>query len=154
MALVLPTNSSPVTVTFAGLALQGSLTNYAIAGGGAYTLISSMVPQAGGLQTVLKYVPVPNSGDNVEIWNPSALGHYYIYSYAGAGVGTGLGYQSDWTDGESFPPAPPSIPGDQTDTADGVYWAPEPVMNVGQGFFINATQTNSWIRQFPGCCGQ
>jgi hypothetical protein len=82
--------------------------------------------------------------ENLFIWN----GHgYFVYTFQGAGVGTGLGYQSDWTDGSSAPPAAPSIPGAQTDTVDGLYWVPQPVLNPGQGFFVqnpNAAETNTF----------
>lgn len=148
--IVLPTNSAPQTITFAGLVPQGTLVNYAIPAGN-YVLISSMVPQAGGLQCPLGYHP--NVGDNVLFWTGTALSGG-AYTYEGAGVGTGLGYQSDWIDGGSVPPSPPSIPGDQTDTSDEVYWAPAPQLNVGQGFWFMNNESNTWIRKFPGCCDQ
>ncbi len=73
------------------------------------------------------------SGETVLTWT----GHgYFAYTYQGAGVGTGLGFQSDWTDGGAVPPAPPVIPGDQTDTSDGLYWAPQPILTPGKGFFV------------------
>ena len=57
--------------------------------------------------------------------------------FRSAGVGTGLGFQSDWTDGKArFPPAPPTIAGSQTDTADGLYWTPPLQVSVGRGIFI------------------
>ena len=111
-----------------------------------------MVPQAGGLQFPLGYHP---GNDLIGQWvsfNKAANG-YYTYAYGGGGVGTGLGYQSDWEDGGANPPAPPSIPGDQTDASDGIYWAPAPVFQVGQGFeMLNSSATDEqWIRKFPGC---
>jgi hypothetical protein len=73
-------------------------------------------------------------------------GHgYYAYTFAGVGVGTGLGFQSDWTDGGAAPPQTPTIPGDQTDNGDGVYWTPDLQLSVGQGFFIlNPNGAEAW----------
>jgi len=78
------------------------------------------------------------------VWN----GHgYFVYTFQGAGVGTGLGYQSDWTDGSSAPPAAPSIPGVQTDTVDGLYWTPALQLSVGQGIFIqNPNSAEQWTQ--------
>jgi hypothetical protein len=152
--VILPTNSPPVTITFAGLVPEGVLTNYPITNFLNNIVISSMIPQAGGVQSQLGYTP--GSGDNVMLWsgfNISGSG-FRDYLYQGAGVGTSLGFQSDWTDGNSVPPSPPSIPGDQLDSVDDVYWAPEPVIKVGQAFEIQNEQTyiEYWVRKFPGCC--
>jgi len=65
---------SPTTVTIVGNVLQGSLQNPYIAG---INLISSMVPQAGGVQTVLGYSPVVN--DKVYRYTPAG----YVQSVYG-----------------------------------------------------------------------
>ena len=101
-------------------------------------------PLNGTTNSVNTIMPNLQGGEIVNIWTGAG---YHSYLYQGAGVGTGLGFQSDWTDNASAPPSPPAIPGDQTDTADGVYWAPQPVLNPGQGFFIvsqNQTETNTF----------
>jgi hypothetical protein len=71
-------SASPVTITFAGLVRQGSLTNQIPHYERIY---SSMVPQAGRLSTDLGYVP--KAGDEVYIWD-LAKQTYDIYSYSGA----------------------------------------------------------------------
>jgi hypothetical protein len=109
---------------------------------GAQVLVCN--PLNGTTNSVNTIMPSLQGGEIVNVWNGSG---YYSYLYQGAGVGTGLGFQSDWTDNFSSPPAAPAIPGDQTDTADGVYWAPQPVLNPGQGFFItsaNQSETNTF----------
>jgi hypothetical protein len=70
------TNTSPsqITVTFAGLVRQGSLTNSVP---NYESIYSSQVPQAGLLQTQLNYTP--NSGDTVYVWNGV---NYNTYTYA------------------------------------------------------------------------
>ena len=116
--------------------------NTVIPGGNAYSMIAN--PLNGTTNAAEALLPALVGGENLLVWN----GHgYYVYSFAGAGVGTGLGYQSDWTDGSSAPPAAPSIPGDQTDSSDGIYWAPQPSVTVGQGFFIqNPNGAETWTQ--------
>lgn len=150
--VVIPTNASPTTITFAGLVPEGMLTNYTIFHG-LNNYLSSMVPQAGGLHCPLGYNPSDNDAIGQWVGYGKSSTGYYAYDYAGQGVGSSLGYQSDWEDGSAAPPMPPSIPGDQTDASDSVYWAPAPVFQVGQGFFIQnfGTTNEYWIRKFPGC---
>lgn len=58
---------SPVTVTFIGNVLQGSLSNAYNAG---FNIISSQVPIAGTMQHQLGYAPT--AGDSVYVWNALA----------------------------------------------------------------------------------
>lgn len=120
--------TNTTTITFAGLVPQGCLTNYPITNE-LYTLTSSMVPQAGGVQSKLRYDPI--TGDSVLIYSPGA---YDTYQYIGTN-GTGLTYPNDWLD--SY--------GNFTN---------EPTINVGESFFIQNAQgsTEYWTRKFPGCC--
>jgi hypothetical protein len=107
-----------------------------------FTLVCN--PLNGTTNAAEAVMPGLTGQENLFIWN----GHgYFVYTYQGAGVGTGLGFQSDWTDGSASPPAPPTIAGSQTDTVDGFYWTPTPVVNPGQGFFVqnpNASETNTF----------
>jgi len=64
-----PTN---VTLTFVGTVLQGSLTNTLVQN---FNLISSMVPQAGALDTNMSLTPTP--GDTVFFY---ANGGYVVYT--------------------------------------------------------------------------
>jgi hypothetical protein len=116
--------------------------NTVIPGGNAYSLLAN--PLNGTTNGVSALMPALQGGENLLAWN----GHgYYIYTYAGAGVGTGLGFQSDWTDGGTTYPNPPAIPGDQTDSSDQVYWAPQPSVSVGQGFFLqNPNGAETWTQ--------
>ncbi len=66
-------SSSPVTVSFAGLVRQGNLTNTIHSYEAIY---SSIVPQAGLLQTDLGYQP--HNGDYVYLYNGSGYDPYYF----------------------------------------------------------------------------
>jgi len=59
-------DATPLTLTFVGEVMQGSLTNPVPAG---YAIRSSMVPQAGGVSSVLGFPAAPND---------------IVYKYAGA----------------------------------------------------------------------
>ena len=121
--------------------------NLTIPGGGQYSMLASVLPISGGVTNSTINLTKnfsPSGGETLFAWNGTG---YYVYQYQGAGVGTGLGYQSDWTDAGANPPSAPIIPGDQADTGDGVYWAPTPVLGVGQGFFIlNPNGGEQWIQ--------
>ena len=111
--------------------------NTVLPGSGVYSMIAN--PLNGTTNAAEAVLPALVGGENLLKWNGAG---YYIYSYAGAGVGTGLGFQSDWTDGGSAPPAPPSIPGDQTDTSDGIYWAPRSYFDPWSRCFPSKSQSH------------
>jgi hypothetical protein len=69
------TSSNLITV---GQVDQGGLVNPNLIAGGGYSLVSSMVPLSGGIQTVLGYTPLLN--DSVYQWS-TASGSYVINSY-------------------------------------------------------------------------
>jgi hypothetical protein len=76
-------SSSNITVTFAGLVRQGNLTNTIPSYEWTY---SSMVPQAGRLQTDLGYAPTLY--DNVYLYTNSSHGSgYFDYTYYGTNDG-------------------------------------------------------------------
>jgi hypothetical protein len=113
---------------------------------GHYVLAASAIPVAGDVSTnpAITLTAAFAGGEILNVWNGSG---YYSYQYQGAGSGTSLGFQSDWSDNYSAPPAAPLIPGDQTDTSDDLYWAPRPQLSVGQGFFINSPNaTETWTQ--------
>jgi hypothetical protein len=120
---------------------SGSFTEtFNIIGGGALNFLGNATTGAGSLNLIANLT----GGEDAYVWN----GHgYYIYTYEGAGVGTSLGYQSDWIDGDSTPPSPPAIPGDQLDMVDGVYWAPPLSLQVGEGLIISNPNANeTWVQ--------
>jgi hypothetical protein len=80
--------SYPQTVTLVGTVLQGSLTNKLASG--LYQQVSSKVPMAGGLQTVLDYTP--DNLDRVYQWLPASQTYGSAHTYL-TGSGT-------WTAGE------------------------------------------------------
>lgn len=82
-----PLPTSPLTITFVGDVLQGSLTNPIPVG---FSIRSSMVPQAGGVSSVLR-LPVANN-DTVYRWTGST---YAISTWEEIGPG-----QGDWSAGE------------------------------------------------------
>jgi hypothetical protein len=110
--------AAPVTNTFVGTVLQGSLNNTNIPAGGGFSILASQVPQGGGLQTVLGY-PARN-GDIVYTWNPAGSGSYVPYVYAPAGKGS----------------------------TNPVWSPSEPSIAVGQGFFLKTTAGQTWSRNF------
>jgi hypothetical protein len=136
-------NSSIETNTFTGTVVTTNTVSFPPNG---YTMTASAIPVAGNAETntVLNLTAGFQGGENVLVWS----GHgYYIYTFQGVGGGSPP-WQSDWTDGAASPPQAPGIPGDQTDTSDGVYWAPPLNLNVGQGFFVfnpNAT-ADKWTQ--------
>lgn len=129
---VLNSNSGNETNTFTGTV---QTTNSQILAAGLYSLVASAIPVGGDAESnsVLNLTANFQGGETVLAWN----GHgFFAYTYAGLGVGTGLGYQSDWTDGGAIPPQTPTVPNDQTDASDDVYWTPGLQLSVGQGFFV------------------
>jgi len=111
-----------------------------------FTMVASAIPVAGNVETNSALTLTANFAGQEEVFVWTGHG-YNIYTYQGAGVGTGLGYQSDWTDGGAFPPAPPTISGDQTDTTDGFYWTPPLQVSVGEGIFIdNPNTAEKWTQ--------
>jgi hypothetical protein len=71
-----------MTVTFVGEVPQGSLTNPIPQG---FEIESSMVPQAGGVQSVLGLPVNEAGGDYVYKWKATAGGGYDIFEYGGGG---------------------------------------------------------------------
>jgi hypothetical protein len=111
----LNTTGAPFTITFVGTVLQGNLTNSIPAG---FSLISSLVPQAGALDTSLGLTEV--DGDRV----------YQFVNSAGA-------YQSYQGDSFNSPP---------WDAPNGAPLAP--TVAVGEGFFYQAGGAEAWVRNF------
>jgi len=79
----IPNGSGTQTATVVGNVLQGALVNSAILPGGGYSLVSSVVPVTGGLQTALGYKPALN--DATYQWNGTG---YNISSYTKNKAGT------------------------------------------------------------------
>ncbi len=69
-------SADPVTVTFVGEVKQGSLVNEIPAG---FSIKSSMVPQAGGIKSVLGMPFSEDGGDYIYKWGTS----YEIFEYVG-----------------------------------------------------------------------
>ena len=105
----------PWTNTFVGEVLEGSLTNPIPAN---YSLKASMVPQAGGLQTLLAFPPVQD--DFIWQWNPTSqvftAQSPYLY------------------DSSAWSPSEPQI-----SVAEGFFVHRDPLL---------ATTNNWWIRNF------
>jgi hypothetical protein len=120
---VLPANTT--TVTLVGNVLQGSLTNQYVLAQNKLTSLSSKVPVAGGLSSVLGYVATKN--DVVYLYNPadnSGSGGYDTYQFV-----------------------PLVHNGPAVWTLNGA--AAEPTLNIGQSFFLApAAATPSWVQTF------
>jgi hypothetical protein len=106
------------TVTEVGVALTGTLTNEFVPAAGAFNLLASKSPISGGLTSVLDYQP--HLGDNVYVFNN---GSYNVYSYIAKGSGHPVVYVTNWFNGAT---------------------ASEPVINVGQGFWLEPAAATSW----------
>ena len=112
--------------------------NQVIPGSSSTLICNPLLNDTNGANEVLTALA---GGESVLIWNSAG---YYVYQFQGAGVGTGLGKQSDWTDGST----PHNIPGDVYDSVNQVYWAPQPILAQGEGFFIvnpNGPITNTFV---------
>ena len=103
-AFIINPTSSSLTIPFVGLVLQGLSANPIVAG---TNYVSSIVPQAGRIQSDLGYKP--NTNDQVLLWTGNG---FSTHTYSGSG----------WSSGE-------------------------PVLNVGQGFVLVASQTNLWAAE-------
>jgi len=106
------------TVTEVGVALTGTLKNSYFPAAGKIALLGSVSPIGGGLTSVLGYEP--NLGDNVYVYGSGA---YNVYSYIAKGSGHPVVYVTNWFNGAT---------------------AGEPVINVGQGFWLQSAAANSW----------
>jgi hypothetical protein len=113
------------TATLVGTVLQGTnLVNTYFPAAGQFQLLSSIVPIGGGLQSVLGYHPTIN--DNVYIYDN---GTYDVYSYIQKSLGGHPPtYTTNWFDAN----------GNQI----------QPVINVGQGFWLLPAGSSSWTQNF------
>jgi len=111
-----------MTITFVGTVPTGNLT-VNLAGAGAFSMVSSMVPQAGDLATNLGYTNF-NDGDKIFVFNPATQA-YQTFNVSFAAGNTG--YNQDFVN-----------------TGD-------PVLAVGQGFWYQTAKTapaTVWTRSF------
>ena len=121
--------TNTITNTFVGTVPQGTNT---VALGTGFTMASSPVPQSGDLVTVMGLTNF-NSGDTVYVYNP---GTGYTTYNANFNLGQ-YGYNQDWeAPAGPTPPAP----------SDPTYG--DPYVNVGQGFWYDATAPISFTRVF------
>jgi hypothetical protein len=85
---------------------------------GTFNLVASKSPVSGGITSVLGYNP--NLGDDVYVYNGSG---YNIFSYISHGSGHPVVYTTNWFNGAT---------------------AGEPIINVGQGFWLKPGAPNTW----------
>jgi hypothetical protein len=119
----------PITLTFVGTVVTGNTLTVPLNSG--FNLVSSIVPQAAGISSVMGMVP---SGFNAQTaTDPNAGGdNVYLFSTNGVNYNQTLS-ENDGATGPSN------------------YWIPsEPTPAVGQGFFYynSATVAESWTRAF------
>jgi hypothetical protein len=110
----------PFTVSFIGEVLQGHLVK-PLPGG--WSMVGSLVPQEGGITTVLGFGPEDGlaTGDTLYRWD-NATASYEVFTYqSGAG----------WY--RTYPP--PTVP-----------LEPQPV--VGEAFWFNAGGPRNWTRSY------
>ena len=115
-------------VTVVGQVNQGSglAVNTNLPAAGGFGLLSSVVPIAGGIQTVMNYAAAVN--DEVYQWDPGTpSGTYIINHYSTTGVPT----SPSWS------------------LASGPTGAPaEPTLAVGQGFWLSSSASSVWSNYF------
>jgi hypothetical protein len=109
------------TITEVGTVLQGPLSNPNVpALAGAFGLVSSQVPIAGGVTTALSYTPT--LGDTIYVYDPVAGYSTYLYKASGHPAVTG------WYIGTTLS---------------------EPQINAGQGFWLQpSTAGEVWNNNF------
>jgi hypothetical protein len=112
--------SANETVTQTGTALTGSQVNPNVPTPGNLGLLSSIIPISGGLTSVLGYTP--NIGDNVFVYNGTGY-TAYNYKVVVTGRSPNQVYNTNWFIGLT---------------------ATEPVINVGQGFWLQTGAANTW----------
>jgi hypothetical protein len=111
------------TATEVGTVLQGTnLVNQYFPPANTIQLLSSQVPISGGLTSVLGYKPT--LGDTVYIYDNGA---YDTYNYTAVGQGHPVVYTTNWFNGVT-----PS----------------EPVISVGQGFWMLPAANTNWVESF------
>jgi len=126
-AFIVNPTTSPFTVTFVGLVREGQLTIPIAINNSS---VSSMVPQAGGITSALGCQLL--SGDSIEQWVPQTQS-WESFTYYGGPDGY-LSPPDDWVDSNG-----------NTTT--------EPIVNVGEGFFIQNGQgfPETWTQTFSAC---
>lgn len=111
------------TATLVGNVLQSTnLVNTYFPAAGNFELLSSVAPIAGGLTSVLGYHPT--IGDTVYIYDN---GQYDTYNYTVVGSGRPPVYTTNWFNGSL---------------------QSEPVIQVGQGFWMLPAASSSWVQNF------
>jgi hypothetical protein len=134
--------ASSITNTFVGT-VQLSNTNAPtpIPGNGSLTMLSSVPPVAGNVETNPAIALPLQGGEFVYLWHNTAPVGYYIYQYqAGAQAG---GNPSDWTDAGGVP-----IPGNLGDpNGTGYTFVNAPQLTVGAGiFYQNFASNTNWAQ--------
>jgi len=111
------------TATIVGNVLSGTnIVNQYFPTANSIALISSKVPIAGGLTSVLGYNP--SLGDNVFIYDN---GSYNAYTYKAQGSGHPVVYVTNWFNGVT---------------------AGEPQIGVGEGFWLQPSSNTNWVQTF------
>jgi hypothetical protein len=106
------------TNTFTGEVKQGTLSNTNIPGGGGYSMLGSIAPVGGFINTNLLYDGGAN--DRIFKWtNNGTSSGYSIFSYAKNKAGTA----TNWT------PVVPQI-------------------SVAEGFWLQSSAGQTWVRNF------
>jgi len=122
------------TNTFVGTVLTSNTNSPTpINGGGAYTLLSSVVPVSGDLETNSATALPLQGGETVYIWQSSGTNvGYYAYQYLQGAQANGYG-PSDWADGGGL-----TIPGSYGDPQGvGFNFVPPPQIQVGGAIYLN-----------------
>jgi len=167
--LLIPTTSTPVTVSFVGLVREGQVTIPLWPGYGprhGWNGVSSMLPEAGGITTVLGYQPLP--GDEVLVWN-GVSGSYVTNSYTTTGwnlgepvINVGESFLIDSTNNETWPNTSTnsirflvlSVTTEPINPTDNFFWnysGPPPDHWCLQ-YYCAACTGNNWVslRNIPG----
>jgi hypothetical protein len=110
---------SDTNLTVEGNVLSGSVTNNYVPAADNYNLLGSKIPYGGDITTNLNYIPSVN--DTVLTWNGNG---FNTYVYESPKKGSPVAWQ-----------------------LQGV-GAQDPIISVGQGFFLNPSAANTWVETF------
>jgi hypothetical protein len=110
---------SDTNLTVEGNVLEGSVTNKYVPTPGSFNLVGAIIPYGGDITSNLNYIP--STGDSVLQWNGSG---FNTFVYESPKKGQPVAWQ-----------------------LAGV-GAQDPIVSVGQGFFLNPAAANTWVETF------
>jgi hypothetical protein len=110
---------SDTNLTVTGNVLSGNVTNAYVLPSGTYALVGAQIPYGGDIGTNLNYTP--NTGDSILTWGGNG---FNTYIYESPKKGSPVAWQLLGTG------------------------AQDPVISVGQGFFLDPAANTTWVETY------